>query len=118
MLAWQRTRGTSFKQVYTLLKNVYYRYAEKTKEIYIANCCLWRKKLQLIIGTSLRIKLDLFHVKKRFTKELPKYSNSEVLFEIIQRRLPPYFPRKQRFWEKQTEGNADEGENDGKTRTF
>ena len=118
MLAWQRTRGTSFKQVYTLLKNVYYRYAEKTKEIYIDNCCLWWKKLQLIIGTSLRIKLDLFHVKKRFTKELPKYSNSEVLFEIIQRRLPPYFPRKQRFWEKQTEGNADEGENDGKARTF
>ena len=67
---------------------------------------------------SLRIKLDLFHVKKRFTKELPKYSNLEVLFEIIQRRLPPYFPRKQRFWEKQTEGNADEGENDGKARTF
>ena len=117
MLPWQRTRGTSFKQVYTLLKNVYYRYTEKPKEIYIDNCCLWQKKLQLTFGTSLGIKLDLFHVKKRFTKELPKYSNSKGLLKL-QRRLPFYFPRKQRFWERQTESNADERENDWKARTF
>ena len=79
VLAWQLTRGTSFKQVYTLIKNVYYRDTEKTKEIYIDNCCLWRKKLQFIFGTSVRIKLDLFHAIKRFTKELPKYSTSKVL---------------------------------------
>ena len=40
VLALQLTRGTSFKQVYILLKNVYYRDAEKTKEIYTDNCCL------------------------------------------------------------------------------
>ena len=49
VLAWQLTRGTSFKQVYTLLKNVYYRDTEKTKEIYIDNCCLWRKKVAAYI---------------------------------------------------------------------
>ena len=36
----------------------------------------------------------------------------------MQRKLPSYFPRKQRFWERQTESRADEGENNGKTRTF
>ena len=34
--------------------------------------------MQLIFATSVRIKLDLFHAIKWFTKELPKYSTSKV----------------------------------------
>ena len=34
--------------------------------------------MQLIFAKSVRIKLDLFHAIKWFTKELPKYSTSKV----------------------------------------
>ena len=81
VLAWQLARSTSFKEVYTLLKSVYYRDTEETKEIYIDNCYLWLKNLQLMFGTSIRIKLDLFHAIKRLTKEPPKFSTSKVLWK-------------------------------------
>ena len=37
------------------------------------------KVAAFIFSTNIRIKLDLFHAIKQFTKDLPKYSTSKVL---------------------------------------
>ena len=78
VLARQLTRCTSFKQVYTLLKNVCYRDTEKTKEIYIDSCCLWPEKVAAYIRYRRLHSVGSFHAIKRFTKELSKYSTSKV----------------------------------------
>ena len=78
VLARQLTRCTSFKQVYTLLKKVYYRDTEKTKEIYIDSCCLWSEKVAAYIRYKRLHSVGSFHAIKRFTKELSKYSTSKV----------------------------------------
>ena len=78
VLARQLTRCTSFKQVYTLLKNVSYRDTEKTKEIYIDSCCLWPEKVTAYIRYKRLHSVRSFHAIKRFTKELSKCSTSKV----------------------------------------
>ena len=48
MLAWQLTRGTFFKQVYTMLKNAYYRDTEKTKESILITVAYGGKEVRFI----------------------------------------------------------------------
>ena len=47
--------------------------------------------MQVIFGTSVRIKLDLFHAIKPFTKEPPKYSTSKFLRKQCKEDLRPIF---------------------------
>jgi hypothetical protein len=73
---WQFTKGTSFEQVRTVLEDLHCLSQEQGKKIqtvYIDDCCRLRSKIQSIFGTTVAVKLDLFHAIQRLSKRHALY---------------------------------------------
>lgn len=41
-------------------------------EFYVDNCCAWRRQLQQVFGSELKVCLDIFHAVKRVGEKIPK----------------------------------------------
>lgn len=81
VVTWQLTNGTSLDQVQIVLREVYERSRHQEQEIkciYIDDCCKLRDKIKAIFGSSVEVKLDIFHAVQRITRTLPKF---HVLFQ-------------------------------------
>jgi hypothetical protein len=55
-------------------------YRWRVFEIYIDNCCSWRRKLQEVFGHELEVKLDIFHAIKRVGEKISKKHRLRKLF--------------------------------------
>ena len=75
VLTWQFTNGTSFDDIELLLNNLHHRFNSqgcKIKQVFIDNCCQWRKKIQSIFGNETDVYLDLFHAVQRVSRVLSR----------------------------------------------
>jgi hypothetical protein len=75
VLTWKLTKSLKFASVEEQLICLQQRLLKQGKcvhEFYIDNCCVWRKKLQQIFGSTLKVLLDLFHAVQRITIKMSK----------------------------------------------
>ena len=75
IVSWQFTKGTSFKEIKTLLTSINLRAIKQgntIQTVYIDNCCQWRRMLQDVFGEDVQVKLDLFHAVQRITRKIRK----------------------------------------------
>ena len=75
VITWQLTHSVSFQSIQPILQGLKKRFdnqGEKLEEFYIDNCCSWRKKLQSVFGTTLKVYLDLFHAVKPIGEKISK----------------------------------------------
>ena len=75
VLTWKLTKNLRFETIQDQLKFLQERLTKdgKTiKEFYIDNCCSWRKKLQQVFGSDLKVLLDIFHAVQRVTTKISK----------------------------------------------
>ena len=72
IVTWQLTKGTSFKEVLTLLQNLASRSDENMRTVYVDDCCKLRSKIENVFGKNISVKLDIFHAVQRISKTLRK----------------------------------------------
>ncbi len=75
VVTWQLTNGTSLDQVQTVLRDVFERSKQQQKAIeyvYVDDCCKVRNKIMTTFGSTVKVKLDLFHAVQRITRTLAK----------------------------------------------
>ncbi len=75
VLSWKLTKDLSFVSIEDQIVGLKHRlqqYGKTVQEFYIDNCCSWRKKLQEVFGSDLKVMLDVFHAVQRITKKIPK----------------------------------------------
>lgn len=75
IVTWQLTQTQGFENIRRLLRQLFTRLfsqGKNVKEFYIDNCCHWRKKRQEVFGSSLAVKLDLFHAFQRISTKISK----------------------------------------------
>ena len=75
VLTWQFTNGTSFDDIELLLNNLHHRFKNQgcmIKQVFIDNCCHWRKKIKSIFGNETDVYLDLFHAVQRVSRVLSR----------------------------------------------
>ena len=75
IMSWQFTNSTAFEHVEGLLstlKQCIGQGCTTLELIAVDNCCQWRKKLQDVFGTQVRVVLDIFHAVQHMMKKMPK----------------------------------------------
>ena len=75
VLSWQLARGTSIDTVETLLIGLKDQHQNTKKELegfIIDNCCSVKNKINAIFGSTVTIKLDLFHALKCILDQIPR----------------------------------------------
>ena len=81
VVTWKLTTDLTFSHVKDTLTNLKGRLERQGKnlmEFYIDNCCSWRRKLQEVFGSGLKVKLDIFHAVKRVSDKIPKKHSLRV----------------------------------------
>ena len=69
VVTWQLTKGTLFRQIGTLLKDLKER-SPMIETACIDDCCKLRGKITSVLGSDVSVKLDLFHATQRVTRTL------------------------------------------------
>ena len=75
VLTWKFTQTESYQEVEPVLSSLRGRLCSlesPVKSVYLDNCCHWDNSLKRTFGTSLKVKLDLFHAVQRITRTLSK----------------------------------------------
>lgn len=75
-MSWKATKSLSFDSVQEPLQSLHERLTSQGKnveEFFIDNCCSWRRKLQSIFGSEMRVLLDIFHAVQRISTKLFKH---------------------------------------------
>ena len=74
-IMWHFMKTTSFSNVESSLIALSERSkSQKTevKNIYMDNCCQWRKRIGTVFGENVEVRLDLFHAVQRVIKKIAK----------------------------------------------
>lgn len=87
VLTWTLTKRLSFQHTENVLLALKQRLdaqGQQVKEFFIDNCCSLRSKLQGILGSQLKVYLDIIHVVQRVSKNVPKRhpSHAECMREL------------------------------------
>ncbi|XP_035693259.1 uncharacterized protein LOC118427529 [Branchiostoma floridae] len=76
VLTWQLCKSTTFKEIRPVLERLRDRFSKQNvvlKEVFLDQCCAWRKLIEEVFGENILVKLDLFHAVQRVTKFVPKH---------------------------------------------
>ena len=73
VVAWQFTKSNSIDECHDLLTDLKERFQSKDSiEVFVDNCCSIRKKLEVVLGRNITVKLDIFHATQRITRVIHK----------------------------------------------